>query len=326
METSEKIIIIITNKGRVTAKELYDTLPINKRAVFKQLANLLAENKVVKSGKPPKVFYSLYQANLDIDNLDSTDIDKETRYVIEDEFMYITPHGQKLDGWKGFLAWCSEWNMDAIKTAKMYVQAINKYNQYKKDGLIDGLHKMQSTFADVALDKVFYVEFYSIEIFGKTKLGQLLLYAKQSQNQQMINNVADIAKPAIEKIIQKYKIDTIGFIPPTVKRELQFMKQIKTRLSLKQKELKLIKIKTPIIIPQKTLAKIQDRIINARETIEIDDQRHCNNILLIDDAVGSGATLNEVAKKIRQRGLCSGKIIGLAITGSFKGFEVISEV
>ena len=49
-------------------------------------------------------------------------------------------------------------------------------------------------------------------------------------------------------------------------------------------------------------------------------------MLLIDDAVGSGATLNETAKQIRNKKLASGKIIGLAITGSFKGFDVISEV
>jgi len=52
-------------------------------------------------------------------------------------------------------------------------------------------------------------------------------------------------------------------------------------------------------------------------------QKH---ILLIDDAVGSGATLNETAKKIRDKKMCQGKIIGITITGSFNGFDVISEV
>ena len=104
------------------------------------------------------------------------------------------------------------------------------------------------------------------------------------------------------------------------------MKQLQRRLDLGLRTVGLIKLKTPIIVPQKTLTKIEDRIINAKETIEIDSQWSCNNILLIDDAVGSGSTLNETAKKFRQKGICRGKIIGLAITGSFKGFEVISEV
>jgi len=45
----------------------------------------------------------------------------------------------------------------------------------------------------------------------------------------------------------------------------------------------------------------------------------------IDDALGSGATLNETAKKIKKQKLAE-NIIGPAITGSFSGFEVISEV
>ena len=58
----------------------------------------------------------------------------------------------------------------------------------------------------------------------------------------------------------------------------------------------------------------------------LNDSGIYENILLVDDALGSGATLNEIAKKIRQKGICKGKIVGFVITGSFKGFDVISEV
>lgn len=37
------------------------------------------------------------------------------------------------------------------------------------------------------------------------------------------------------------------------------------------------------------------------------------------------ATANETALQIRQKGIAK-KVIGLSITGSFKGFDVISEV
>jgi len=41
--------------------------------------------------------------------------------------------------------------------------------------------------------------------------------------------------------------------------------------------------------------------------------------------LGSGATINETAKKIKNQQVAD-TIIALAITGSFSGFEVISEV
>ena len=50
-----------------------------------------------------------------------------------------------------------------------------------------------------------------------------------------------------------------------------------------------------------------------------------NKILLIDDAVGSGATINQIAKKIKNKNAAV-SIIGLAIVGSFKGFDVITDV
>lgn len=53
--------------------------------------------------------------------------------------------------------------------------------------------------------------------------------------------------------------------------------------------------------------------------------RHFGNTILIDDALGSGATLNETARKLKERRYTE-KIIGLAIVGSANGFDVIKEV
>ncbi|HCC84262.1 MAG TPA: hypothetical protein DEP87_01095, partial [Candidatus Pacebacteria bacterium] len=118
----------------------------------------------------------------------------------------------------------------------------------------------------------------------------------------------------------------VGFIPPTVKRQTQFMSVLKKRLKLKLRFIEIQKIKSDVAVPQKSLSKLADRIENARHSLVVKDNSKHDNILLIDDAVGSGATLNETAKQIREMGICQGKIIGLAITGSYKGFDVISEV
>ncbi len=283
---------------------------------------------MIKSGKPPKVFYST--ARPETKSVETTAntlvIGEKVKKVIDDNFFYVNPIGKQLMKWQGSSEWCIERKQNPERMSEIYYKTFNEYDAFRKKSLIDGTRKMKSTFKNLALDKVFYSDFYSIEIFGKTRLGQELLYSKQSQDRELMNQMIDKVKPAILQIVDIYKIDGVGYIPPTVKRERQLMRQIKQRLNLGVRELNLVKIKTPVIVPQKTLNKLEDRIVNAKETMVVDENGAFNNVLLIDDAVGSGATLNEIAKKIRDKGICKGEIIGYAITGSAKGFEVISEV
>lgn len=327
MNNSDKIIKYLVN-NQATVNDITEYLVISRQAVHRILNNLVANGNVTKVGKPPKVYYSISKQTAKNTSIESntTMIDNEIRSVIDKNFLFITPFGQKLVGWYGFTNWCTERKQDITKMTELYIQTIKKYDGFKKDGLVDGMNKIKATFTDVALDEVFYLDFYSIEIFGKTKLGQLLLFAKQSQDLDLMNQMIDDIKPSVLAVIEKFNIDSVAFIPPTVKREHQLMKQIQKRLNLDVRSVSLVKIKTPVIVPQKTLNKLDDRIINAHETIVVNDSGKYGNILILDDAIGSGSTLNEVAKKIRQKGICSGKIIGLAITGSAKGFDVISEV
>lgn len=324
MPTSQKIIDYISNNNQASGKELSDYLGgITPRAVRKQLKNLLDKGILRKIGRPPKVYYLLKKSKT---TLNIGEIDKKTRYIIDERYLFISPAGEAKTGWEGFIAWCEKTKQDPIKTANEYIHTISKFDRFRKDNLIDGMPKMKNTFRNVFLDKLFYLDFYSIERFGKTKLGQMLLYAKQSQNIPLIRKLINEIRPQIISFIKKYKIEGILFIPPTVKREVQFMKELEKQLRLPVRTLSVAKVKTEIIVPQKTLSKLEDRIENAKHTIIVDDTRQYNNILLIDDAVGSGATLNETARQIKNKKLLYGKIIGLAITGSFRGFDVISEV
>lgn len=322
-DTSKKIIEFIKTNKYATAHQLGDFLGISSRAVFKQLKNLTDKKTIYKTGKPPKVYYYLAD-KLKIES--KSIISKNNKKIIDGNYYLITPSGEVMQGWDGFVYWCNKNNQNIEKTVIDYIKTIKKYDSFKKAGLINGLAKIQHTFKSVYLDQLYYLDFYSIERFGKTKLGQQLLYAKQSQDKMLIRQLSDEIKSKIIKIIQKNKIDIIGFIPPTVRREIQFMRELEKNLALNLKKISIIKLKTPVIIPQKTLSKLVDRIENVQKTIIIEKMPKCQNILLIDDAVGSGATLNETAKQLKDKNICSGKVFGLAITGSFKGFDVISEV
>jgi phosphoribosylpyrophosphate synthetase len=213
-----------------------------------------------------------------------------------------------------------------VEKADEYVSIYNKYEKLKEAGVISGQSKMDDTFGELlCIDDVFYADFYAWEIFGKTKLGQLLLYSKQSQDKKMMKEVVGEIEATVKKIIKTKKIDAVGFIPPTVRRQTQFMKMLQKYLNIALPVVEIIKVQTDVITPQKTLNKLQDRIENANNTIFVKENNNYKNVLLIDDAVGSGATLNQVACKIKKKNIAQ-KVYGFAVTGSVKGFDVISEV
>lgn len=331
MKTSQKILDYITKNLQASGKELADYLSeITPRAIRKQLKTLLLKGELRKVGRPPKVYYlrvSQKEKETTESNAQTPKIEVKVRRVIDKRYLFITPDGKMKSGWTGFAAWCEKTKQDPIKTAYEYLKTLKKYDAFVRGGLIDGMKKMKSTFhRDVFLDRLFYLDFYSIERFGKTKIGQILLHAKNGQDKKLMKLLIDEIRPKIEALIKKYSIDGVLFIPPTVKREIQFMKELERNLKLSVRILSVSKLKTPIMVAQKTLSKLEDRVENARKTIVVDEAGAYKNILLIDDAVGSGSTLNETAAQIKRKGLCKGKIIGLAISGSFKGFDVISEV
>ena len=104
------------------------------------------------------------------------------------------------------------------------------------------------------------------------------------------------------------------------------MKELENALNIRLPKINIVKVQTPITIQQKSLKSIEDRIINAESTMFVEGNgNNFDNILIIDDFTGSGATLNVLAGKIKKQNI-SQKVLGLTITGSVNGFEVVKEV
>lgn len=322
-DTRERIVQFIKEKERVTAKDMVEYLGITRQGLFLQIAKLLKNHEIAKMGKSPLVYYFLPEK---VEKGRVVTMGGKIADFINERYLYVSPLGEKISGIPGFSLWCQKTGQEVEKTAKEYVLTQNRYDKWVRGGVISGIDKLKKTFSQVYLDKLLYLDFYSIERFGKTKLGQLLLYAKQSQSREVIGELIANVKPRIERIVDKYSIASIGYIPPTVRREVQLMRELERKIALPLRKIKIEKIRSEMMIPQKTLSRLADRVENARRTMMIRGNERHDNILLIDDAVGSGATLNETAKQMRERGLVSGKIIGLSIVGSYKGFDVISEV
>lgn len=102
------------------------------------------------------------------------------------------------------------------------------------------------------------------------------------------------------------------------------MKYQQQHLNISLPVINIKKVSGLIPVPQKSLNKVEERISNAQKTFSVSDTRKFKTVALIDNAVGSGATLNEIAKKMKDKKVAE-KIIGIAVIGSLKGFDVITD-
>lgn len=327
MLIKDKITAALTEKGDLSVKELVDMLHVSKQAIHVAISQLLEHEIIVKFGRTPKTIYRLKGAVV-ADKEDFTSISKETQNYLTGNFLLITEIGKMISGIEGFSHWCKQRNLPFEKTLTEFVKTKHKYDSYFNTiGIIDGKDKLQNTkgYDKIHLDEIFYLDFYAIERFGKTRLGTLLHYAKQGQNKFLMKILLSEIKSKVELLIKKNKFDAMGFVPPTIRREVQIMKYLETHLKINLPKIKIQKISGIIPVPQKSLNKIEERINNAENTFAVNEAIQYKHLLLIDDAVGSGSTMNQIARKIKQKGIAT-KITGLAIVGSFKGFDVVTDI
>ena len=325
-QTKLQIIKIIEKNENIRVRDLVKKLKLTQAAVHRALNSLIQDGVLEKKGTPPLVFYSLKSKSL---NKLRPEISAEQEQILKDHYMYITPTGSIVSGLEGFLTWMHE-TKNAQKPENCiqdYLKVLHEAESHKNNmGLIEATERFQKIFQQVFLDKIYYYAFYSLIKFGKTKTGQYLLHGKQAQNRQIIALIASDIKSSLLELIKKEKVDAVAWVPHSIPRKVSFLKELESNLKIDLPTIEIVKVyKGAIPIAQKSLSKIEERIRNADETmIVVPLSITYKKVLLIDDAVGSGSTMNELAKKLKQKG--ANQVIGFAIVGSYKGFEVIKEV
>ena len=82
-----------------------------------------------------------------------------------------------------------------------------------------------------------------------------------------------------------------------------------------------------IIIPQKSLKRMDQRIKNAKNTIFVEpNQKSVNTVLFIDDFMWSGATINFCAEKLLESGLAK-KVNAISLLWNVDTeYDVINEI
>jgi len=329
MTSYKKILELFDDSNELTIKEIVDRLGISKQMAHITVNRLLQEERLEKLGRPPKSIYRLIPEMSSVsEEREVYGIPEKDKAFLLENFLAVTETGNLLTGIEAFQHWCRQRKLPVAKTLSEYIITKEKYVQYyDAAGMINGTEKLKNTkgYDRIWLDDLYYLDFYAIERFGKTRLGTLLHYAKQGQNKFLMRIMMETVRQRIMEFLRSQQADAIGFVPPTIRREVQLMKFMQTQLNLPLPMVEIRKVSGIIPVPQKSLSKLDERIKNAENTFAITERRTFKHVLLIDDAVGSGSTLNQIAGKIKNKGVAE-KITGLAIVGSFKGFDVITDI
>jgi hypothetical protein len=326
MTTREQILALFEECNELTVKEIVLKTGASKQMAHLVLLQLIDEKTVQKLGKTPKTSYRLAsqdqsQPVLTIPVLS----DKENRFL-DEHCLLITENGKLLRGVEAFTFRCLEKEIPIEKALSEFTLTVNALHRYYgKKGRINATEKLLSDplFAQVWLDNLFYMDFDEINPFGRTPLATLVHYAKLTQSSFLLDILIEEIKDKIIAFAKEKHADAIAYVPPGVGRNIQLMKFIKNNLNLSLPLVEIKKVDALISLPQSAISKTENKIKNADNSYVVSETRHFKHLLIIDDTVDSGATLNQIAGKIKLKGIAA-EITALAIVGSFKGFDAFA--
>lgn len=327
-QTKENILQWIIRHWPVTSKQIKSEFDIFPTMIYRHLKSLLDNNLIKKIGTPPKVYYQWIIKNEVKQSQNNILSYKSIEFLNQNYYTYDSD-GQVMSWYEWFISWCDQRWLDVETQYNKYFSILSSINK-KKDNLwlIDWYKTLSPKLWKIYIDDLFFIDTYQVWHFGRSKLWSITFYAKQSQQKELIKKVVDIIKYQILSYIKQNRIDWICFIPPSIKRWIQLMTEIQKKLDIKLPYIKLIKIfPSNVTIPQKSLKTMEQRIKNASNTFFVVSwQKPLNHILLIDDFMGSGSTINFSAKKILDVWLAK-KISAITLLGNIDTkYDVINEI
>ena len=330
--TYRRVVDLLENIEIIWATEISNRLWLSRVIVHKILKRLLEENKVEKIWKWAHTKYKslIFSWNKEEITFDDLIINYKTKKFFDDNFYKFDSDWKILKWFDWFKYWLKDRNFDLNKSIQNYKKIYNYIEKLENNcWLLDATDIFNKKFEKNYMKKVFYAWEYSFMEFWRSKLAEITFFAKQSQNKNLINDSIDEIFYKIECLIKTENIDCIAIIPWSIDRKNQLLWILKNRLKDFQIDfLNIIKYyPNNISIPQKSIKSKSWRLKNASNTIFVNDEKvkKYSKILLIDDFVWSGATLNITAKKINE--LWWKNIIWFAFVWSLDlSYEVINEI
>jgi len=207
---------------------------------------------------------------------------------------------------------------------EIYVSINQEYKKYYSTK-----HRYTNIQFTSVLEDIFFSGCYLGVDNKKTKLASMISTGKNEENIEIILKIAKCISPSLNSIIKENKIEYIAFIPPTKIRKVQFIDVIRSALELNLVNIELKKCNlTQKQAEQKSLRDYASRYANAKDSIILTDPnlKINGNVLIFDDVVETGVSVNECANIIDKFAITEIKIFGYAIVLNQGGVDCICDI
>lgn len=297
--TSKQLIDYIIDHPTTTATHIAQYFQVSKPTIFTHLKKLTNSWKLKKQWSTPNVQYiPVFKET----QRKFIDIPVAIQNMLSNEWYQIARDGKELQWVDGFVDRCATRDNEPISASHRRYQHIQHIESITTKYWIDATRKLHDYWNEL-LTHLWYWAIFALPEFGKTRQWTSMEIAKTHPNSATFQLLLEENIHFIQTIVQSYNIQAVAFAAPTAKRSLQIMKFLENHVPPRVNLPVLPVIKLPWFFPaQKTLKKREDRIANATNSFAIPIVTHTyERVLIIDDAVWSGATLVEIARKIIQK-------------------------
>lgn len=333
-QSLQPIINLLLDGETLSPSEIAISLGKSNVIIHKYLKSLSEDGIVIKIWKWTHAKYQIKNRK-DTKKLKIWVFSENMKYedieIIEKEFWKLDADGKILEWIKWLVARCEDRWLNVQEKSDNFLKIYKYIKSTQNDcHLLDVSEEFAKNIEHKAMDKLFYADQYKWMEFGRWKLAETTFYAKQSQNIWLMKKSLDLIQNRLFCLIAKIKPDAIAIAPHSIYRKNQLLKHLKYRLNELWIEFVWLEKYFPnkIPIPQKSLKTREQRIQNARNTIIISNPKIISKyekVLLIDDFVWSGATLNETALKLKMN--WTKEVIWFAFVGNTNlSYEVINEI
>ncbi len=276
---------------------------LSRQRIHSILKALVQSQVAIKKGMAPRTYYSLSKPGSRSSEtvLQLTSAQRES---LTTEFILIKKEGHQVTGQAAVCEYAYEHNLDPQKVAEEFLQdraQAAPNDPEENDHLVELLEEKKAVKAGT-LTHYNFADYKETRRFGATALAQRLCAAKSSQNLVMQVEIFKKIEEQIHAFIDECMIDAVAFVPSSTAAGKTFMREWKEYLDLPFPHINLVHPSNGDNVPQSAISMTTHKTANAEQNMAIDDHRCYTHVLLLDDTVLTGATLQSTAAALLDQG------------------------